>query len=90
MEPERDIESGELVDVVEMEAHAVAEYRVSRKMVSALPTRISRRSCLSREQTEIVVGEVRAVLNEMAHADHPKPLPSSGGNQADVQIWRSA
>ena len=67
---------GKLVDVKEMEAEAITEWRKLRGLLLALPARVANRAVgMSRDDLNLIDKEVREVLDEMAHATYPSPVP---------------
>jgi phage terminase Nu1 subunit (DNA packaging protein) len=78
--------SGKLVDVKEMEAEAIAEWRKLRGLLLALPARVANRAVgMSREDLSLIDHEAREILEEMAHATHTSPVPLEGEMEADAQ-----
>jgi hypothetical protein len=68
--------SGRLVDVPEIEADAVAEWRKLRGLLLAVPTRVANQAVgMKRSGLAVIEQEVRATLEEMAHADYTSPIP---------------
>jgi len=65
--------AGTLINVDEVEAHKVAEWRKLRTLMMTLPTRIGSLAGLTAQQTAVADDEVRAVLNEMAASDYDPP-----------------
>lgn len=68
--------SGKLVDVKEMEADALAEWRKLRGLILAIPTRVANQAIgLDLATLTVIESEVRDTLNEMADATYTSPVP---------------
>jgi phage terminase Nu1 subunit (DNA packaging protein) len=83
--------SGKLVDVKEMEAEAIAEWRKLRGLILAIPTRVANQAVgLKRSDLVLIENEVHAVLNEMTDATYTSPVPIESGVEADVPPAKKA
>jgi phage terminase Nu1 subunit (DNA packaging protein) len=72
--------SGKLVDVKEMEAETLAEWRKLRGLILAIPTRVANQAVgLKRSDLVLIEKEIDAVLNEMADAIYTSPVPFESG-----------
>jgi phage terminase Nu1 subunit (DNA packaging protein) len=72
--------SGKLVDVKEMEAEALAEWRKLRGLILAIPTRVANQAVgLKRSDIVLIENEIHAALNEMADATYTSPVPLESG-----------
>jgi phage terminase Nu1 subunit (DNA packaging protein) len=77
--------SGRLVDVKEMEAETVAEWRKLRGLILAIPTRVADQAVgMKRSDLALIEREVRDTLTEMANAVYTSPVPLESEVEADA------
>ena len=83
--------TGKLVDVSEMQAEALAEWRKRRGLMLALPTRVANQATgLNRGTLDLIEQKVRDVLTEMAYADFESPIGLPSPAPAEEGMAESA